>query len=257
MSKRLLLLVVCLFILCSLSAFAVDGVVLINQASVNAAGGFPYNINQPGSYKLSGNLTVPINFNGININADSVSLDLNGFTIAGPGTCTGSPNPSCTGASLNRGIASSSHQNLTIRNGTITGFGSAGIDLDSSGGQILEIQANQNNFGIRATALLANGSSLIGGGFVITRCSANHNLSEGLIAVQSTVANSTANSNGGDGITAIESSLIGNTANANGGFGIFPVHSLVGSNIARNNAGGDIAAVGSSQGNNLCTSGLC
>ena len=38
------------------SAFAVDGVVLINQSTVTAAGGFPYSITQSGSYRLSGNL---------------------------------------------------------------------------------------------------------------------------------------------------------------------------------------------------------
>jgi len=35
-----------------------EGVVLINQSTVMAAGGFPYVITQPGSYKLSGNLTL-------------------------------------------------------------------------------------------------------------------------------------------------------------------------------------------------------
>ena len=40
-------------------AFAVDGQVLINMSTVTAAGGFPYKITQAGSYKLSGNLTVP------------------------------------------------------------------------------------------------------------------------------------------------------------------------------------------------------
>ena len=39
-------------------AFAVDGIVLINQSTVMAAGGFPYIISQPGSYKPSGNLTM-------------------------------------------------------------------------------------------------------------------------------------------------------------------------------------------------------
>ena len=38
--------------------YAVDGQVLINQSTVIAAGGFPYVISQPGSYKLSGNLNV-------------------------------------------------------------------------------------------------------------------------------------------------------------------------------------------------------
>ena len=38
--------------------FAADGQVLINQSTVMAFGGFPYRITQPGSYKLSGNLTL-------------------------------------------------------------------------------------------------------------------------------------------------------------------------------------------------------
>ena len=33
------------------SAFAIDGVVLINQSTVTAAGGFPYMITKTGSYK--------------------------------------------------------------------------------------------------------------------------------------------------------------------------------------------------------------
>jgi hypothetical protein len=45
-------------------AFGVDGVTLINQSTVIAAGGFPYTISRPGSYKLSGNLTVPTGVDG-------------------------------------------------------------------------------------------------------------------------------------------------------------------------------------------------
>ena len=70
-------------------SFAVDGVVLINQSTVMAAGGFPYIITQPGSYKLSGNLTMSTtttgNYSGldiaIGINSSGVVLDLNGFSI--------------------------------------------------------------------------------------------------------------------------------------------------------------------------------
>jgi hypothetical protein len=74
----------------SAPAFAVDGQVLINQSTVMAAGGFPYKITHPGSYKLSGNLVVPADVDGIDILTDNVTIDLNGFTISGPDTCTGS-----------------------------------------------------------------------------------------------------------------------------------------------------------------------
>jgi len=65
------------------AALAIDGQVLINMSTVSAAGGFPYTIAQAGSYKLSGNLTVP---NGdttaIVIAHDNVTLDLNGYQLA-------------------------------------------------------------------------------------------------------------------------------------------------------------------------------
>ena len=64
--------------------FAVDGVVLINQSTVVAAGWFPYHITQPGSYKLSGSLEPPRNVVAMSIDADNVSLDLNGFTVSCP-----------------------------------------------------------------------------------------------------------------------------------------------------------------------------
>ena len=76
------------------SAWAVDGVVLINQASALAGNvtpgdtpGFPVTISQPGSYRLAGNLTVPdANTTAIEVTATGqVTVDLNGFVISGPG----------------------------------------------------------------------------------------------------------------------------------------------------------------------------
>src|SRR4051794_19461257 len=71
----------------SLPVFAVDGVVLISQSTVTAAGGFPFKITQPGSYKLTTNLVVPADKAGIQIAANDVTLDLNGFGITGAIVC--------------------------------------------------------------------------------------------------------------------------------------------------------------------------
>ncbi len=76
----------------ALQAHAVDGVILIDQAKALAgnvtpgdAPGFPVTISQPGSYRLSGPLTVSdIRQDGIIISAPNVTLDLNGFAITGP-----------------------------------------------------------------------------------------------------------------------------------------------------------------------------
>src|SRR6266850_592227 len=77
-------------------AYAVDGVVLIDQNRALAgnvtpgdAPGFPISITQPGSYRLSGNLTVPAATNGIEISASNVTIDLNGFSILEPPTAPG------------------------------------------------------------------------------------------------------------------------------------------------------------------------
>src|SRR5438477_12305218 len=84
--------------------YAVDGVVLINQNAALAGNvtpgdtpGFPVTISVSGSYKLSGNLTVPdANTSAIQISADYVTIDLNGFSIIGPTVCSGFPVTSCT-----------------------------------------------------------------------------------------------------------------------------------------------------------------
>ena len=100
-------------------ALAVDGVVLINDSTVKAMGGYPYNITAPGSYKLSGNLVAPDGVSGIQILASNVTLDLNGFNISGPPqTCS----PSACGYFY--GIRTPFTQTgITVRNGTISGFG--------------------------------------------------------------------------------------------------------------------------------------
>src|ERR1700760_2943950 len=83
----------------SSSVYAVDGVVLIDQSHALAGNitpgdspGFPVTISQPGSYRLTGNLTVPdANTTAIQITADGVTIDLNGFSIIGPVVCTSFP----------------------------------------------------------------------------------------------------------------------------------------------------------------------
>lgn len=90
--------------------------------------GFPITISQPGSYRLTGNLTVPASADGIVITGENVTLDLNGFTIRGPGTCikgAGSYGPNCTPASSHAGVRVNSPTgpyDSVLRNGTVQGF---------------------------------------------------------------------------------------------------------------------------------------
>jgi hypothetical protein len=64
-------------------AAAVDGEILIDQARVNAGGitpddapGFPATLSRPGRYKLTGNLNVPADLNGIEVTQHNVTIAL-------------------------------------------------------------------------------------------------------------------------------------------------------------------------------------
>lgn len=79
----------------------------------------PFTISQPGAYYLTGNVTVSPFNNAITIATNSVTLDLNGFTIS-----TASVGASGTGISINSGL-----RNITIANGFVQG----GITNNGSG----------------------------------------------------------------------------------------------------------------------------
>lgn len=188
-------------------AFAVDGVVLINQSTVMATGGFPYRITQPGSYKLSGNLVVPDGVDGIDILADDITIDLNGFRISG--TAPGSP-PFPAGISGNATA-------VTIRNGTILGF-NVGIDLGGSNHLIEEIHATGSNlYGI----LIA--------GAVVRRNTASGNGSGGIHADNSLVIENVSNSNRGNGLIMRGGLYGSNTFDGNAG------PAVIGTGVSQNN----------------------
>jgi hypothetical protein len=188
-----------------LYVFGVDGTVLINQSTVMATGGFPYKITLPGSYRLSGNLTVPdANTTAIEVNTNNVTIDLNGFSILGPVVCSGFPVTSCSPTGFGVGIHNAASFAVEIANGVIRGMGSFGISM----GEATHIK------GIRA---ISNG---VGG---IT----NNN---------GTVESSVANSNGGVGIVAF--AAIANEANFNAGDGIQTFGIAVNNVVFRNGANG-------------------
>lgn len=102
------------------AALAVDGVILIDQNKALAGNvtpgdtaGYPVIISQPGSYRLSGNLTVPDGaLAAVQITANDVTLDLNGFTIRGSGIF-----PTAL-----LGISGDNRKRVRVANGTISGF---------------------------------------------------------------------------------------------------------------------------------------
>lgn len=258
MSKRTLSLAVCLLAVFSISAYAVDGQILITQASVNAAGGFPYKINSSGSYKLGSNLIVPAGPNGIQILADSVSLDLNGFSIIGPATCDGddeTPTRNCSGGTFGVGVTSS-NAHITVRNGTIRGMG-AGIEITTAtgGGTLIEeMHVTKNNgFGI----------ALSGSG-LIRRNVVSNNLATGIsVSESSLVSDNIANANGDNGIEANDSTVTNNSSGNNRFVGLVVSGGLYGGNSLFNQLSSVVSVpdflnhTAVSQNNNNCNGTLC
>ena len=116
-----------------MNTFAADGALEINAACVSGgcfAGddpGFPVEIVSAGSYMLTSNLQVSGgDTTGIAVSASGVTLDLNGFTLQGPTTCTGIPVTSCSDTGTGSGIDAAT--GTAIRNGSVIGFGNNGID---------------------------------------------------------------------------------------------------------------------------------
>lgn len=102
---------------------------LAGNVTPGDAAGFPITITQPGSYKLMSNLVVPAGTGGIEIKSDNVTLDLNGFTIAGPTTCTRTTATmavtcsTTTGGYSNVGVKLNATGGMaTVRNGSVQGF---------------------------------------------------------------------------------------------------------------------------------------
>jgi hypothetical protein len=236
------------------SAHAADGAVEINQARVIAGGitatdtpGFPVEIDAPGHFRLTGDLTLPDEqASGIWVTARDVSIDLGGFRIVGPNTCP-SPALGCTLSGNGIGIeALPDVTGLHVENGSVRGMGGAGI-FGSQNARIERVRAFDNG----GTGTVAGPSSHVldclaernGAGITIDsgrveRSVARANVDRGIAVLdQAQVIGNAATGNGGVGIYSEFASLIvANTASENGSHGIRSP-GLVHANVATGNGG--------------------
>jgi parallel beta-helix repeat protein len=231
-------LAVAMAIALAVPAGAVDGTIEINQAKVLAAGGFPYVISATGSYRLTGNLTVPAATNGINFFAANATLDLNGFSISGPGSTSDTP----IGVNA-AGIES------TVENGTITGFG-FGVKVGFYG-IVRNMHADENGDGI-----------LAGSDSIVENCTANSStqttIGSGIVCISGCrISGNTANGNVSGGIVCTGSAcVISGNALFNNSVGISASDGTTGygQNVLKNTTDHN---GGTSLGNNLCSGTIC
>ena len=189
------------------SAGAVDGTIEINQAKVLAAGGYPYVISSPGSYRLTGNLTVPsTTLDAIDVKASYVTIDLNGFSIIGPN------DPIAGGNGISSFLPGPSATSTTVENGTVTGF-NIGVFVGPSS-IVRNVHADGNSAsGIRS---LGNGSVFSGN----TTSSGNNGIycgGQACLISGNTVVGTATGIFANDATTGYGGNVLKNTTNVTGG----------------------------------------
>jgi hypothetical protein len=184
--------------------------IALNAANTPGDSNAIYVISQPGSYYLTGNLSVPVSMNGIRIACNSVTIDLNGFQIHGD-------NGSSSGVAL-----AAFYDGIAVKNGSVEHLGSCGLDLSMAwGARVSNVMANQNGTGIKVLDGVVDGCTATwnsADGFVatsaygtFTHCTATYNTSHGFSSTGGSLfENCTANENQGQGFTVGQDSTVRN-----------------------------------------------
>ena len=214
-----------------------DGVVLISHADALAGNvtpgdtaGYPITINRSGTYRLKSNLAPTAGKSGFFVQANEVTLDLNGFAMTGSATAV----DGVSGAEI---VA---FKNLTVMNGTIRNFGQDGVLFAGPGLRVENMRVIANRrYGINELYLNASpktgkedGHAIIRNNVIMSNfqgitCQSgchiegnviSHNQASAIIISQSgaTVINNTISNNGGYGVVGNYVGLGGNTIFGNG-----------------------------------------
>ena len=211
---------------------------IVNAANTPGDSGNLFIISQPGSYYLTTNLAGVSGKNGIEIAANNVTLDLNGFALQG-------------GSGSGYGIIIPGAQtNITVRNGTISRWGEAGVFSESNSSlnmvfERLNVSANGGD-GIQVNGPgvvrdcnfqnnLDSGIDSLAGG-VISGCTADNNSEYGIVAYSGAVSGCSAQDNGDRGIFIVYGAASGCSARFNGGAGIYVYYGTVSGCSAQSNA---------------------
>ncbi len=228
---------------------------------------FPIMICQSGSYRLTSNIQIKDRATtAIQITADNVTLDLNGFAISGPVTCTAGTYPlECSPGGATTGIGiTSEKKNITVTNGTVRGMGSHGIQLNGAGARVEGVHVESNihtgiliNGLVTRSTVTANGAIGIyvpqAGTTTISQNTVTHNGSDG-VSGGALVVDNTISYNGGNGISG-GLSAINNVVFRNKNFGIWMNSGFGGNSIFLNTAGA--THMGNSMHNNICDDASC
>ncbi len=176
--------------------------IAINLTSTPGDADSVFKISQSGSYYLTGELTGVASKHGIEVSTANVTIDLCGFTLRGvPGSLVGIR-------------TDGSHNNVTIRNGSVTAWGSDGIRGEGSGSLVEQITASSNGGnGIVCTisgvvrGCTASANVLAGifaqSGALVENCSARQNQTGISLGLGALARGCSARQNSVDGFSAL------------------------------------------------------
>lgn len=220
-----------------LGSGAVRAEVPIDQKSAQSgkvtagdAPGFPVTLSEPGSYRLTSNLIVEAGMTAIEITASDVTLDLGGFSIIGPNTCSGTPvvcSLSGGGGIGVKAVADTgpSPENVRVQNGTVRGMSGHGIRLIGNGTVVERVHAVSNGGpgivvglgSIIDSVAMFNGSGASVVGLIVRGTVANNNVFGIFIRAGGVATGNSAISNAATGLSVqCPAVVVGNTTSNNG-----------------------------------------
>lgn len=203
------------------SAYATDGVFEINAdcAEVGCfagdSAGYPVTITTSGSYRLTGNLTTnssTVKLITISAPGESVSVDMNGFSLRGPNTCiaAGTSFPVCALSNTGDGIAIADDNNsgsiVHIFNGFINGMAGHGIQGVSSSLILENLYISENGQGGIDSSSPRNA--------MLSSLTVFLNEGPGILVNTAFVNDSTVRNNDGQGVVSAYCSNVVSTSNS-------------------------------------------
>ena len=199
---------------------------LAGNVTPGDAPGYPITLSLPGTYQFSGNVHPTANTIGISIGSDDVTIDLNGFRLHGSTTAL-------------FGIAGSA-KNVTIKNGTITGFKFDGIFGTGRYWIVDNMRSveNERDGVVCGESAHVRNSTISGNERNGINCAASGLIENNIVKLNAAV-----------GIALISGSTRGNVVEDNGGVGISQSLGAIESNTVVSNdqagiAGGNIHVLG-------------
>ena len=170
----------------------------VNAANTPGNATSVYRITLPGSYYLTGNVTGLSGKNGVEITVGGVTLDLNGFELAG-----------VAGSLIGVYVNGFNADNVCVQNGTVRNWGFNGVSL---------IDGFARNCRVSGISASTNGDNgiLAGGGCTISHCVAMLNANQGIVTNEGcTITHCAAYFNSSTGIFGGNGSMISNCAASN------------------------------------------